>query len=427
MTSGDDQDAARRDEAGEGPPEDDAEVSSFIGAIERSQRLMTEGRADSALAELNRLAAPATQAGTEFWPAIEIMKRLARALVYTQAGKDKEALAEWRAVREAAPPAPQFDEVRALADSWILVKERGWENLTDEEYSSLQLQVQMFVNQQRALRSVSPAFKSAWQALSTGNEGEYANQLAKMRQGVAQAGAENPLVRPVLASIFDLVELMALALRQQRDFDRFEFPRVYEWVSPIEAKSKVLATSEAVATPQVIPMGWVADMGTVIASIGLITEQIARLLQSLLSHAPTAKHLEELRRIELDARATQRALGDVKALPLADPFRELLGDITAKLLGLTSRLSVEVLPSRRSVLNLAGLASAISFVAVAGLLLLVGRLSDTELDARVVLALSAFFGLVVGFGYGALRFKGFLGSILSGEGSEGEDPKVPEA
>ena len=44
------------------------------------------------------------------------------------------------------------------------------------------------------------------------------------------------------------------------------------------------------------------------------------------------------------------------------------------------------------------------------------RLSDTDLDARVVLALSAFFGLVVGFGYGALRFKGFLGSIRPGTG-----------
>ena len=158
-------------------------------------------------------------------------------------------------------------------------------------------------------------------------------------------------------------------------------------------------------------MGWVADMGAVIASIGRITERIALRLQSLLSHAPTATHLEELRRIEQDIRRTQRELGDVKALPFADPLRESLSDISAKLLGLTSRLSAEVLPSRRSVLNLAGLASAISFVVVAGLLLLVSRLSDTDLDARVVLALSAFFGLVVGFGYGALRFKGFLGSI----------------
>jgi hypothetical protein len=425
MTSGDNQDAARPEVAGERPPEGDAELETFLGTIGRSERLMAEGRADSALAELNRLAPPATQSGQEFWPSVEVMKRLARALVYTQAGKGQEALAEWRAVREAAPPVPQFDDLRALAGSLILVQERGWENLTEEEYSSLHQQAQMLVNQQRALRSVSPLFKTAGQALSSGNEGEYANQMAKIRQGMAQAGAENPLVKPVLELMYDMVELMALSMRQQRDFERFDFPRVFEWVSPIEAKSTVLAKSEAVTTPQAIPMGWVADMGSVIASIGRITERIARLLQSLLSHAPAATHLEELGKIEQDIRATQRALGDVKAAPMADPIREVLGDIITRLLGLTSRLSVEVRPSRRSVLSLAGLASAISFIAVAGLLLLVGRLSDTELDARALLALSAFFGLVVGFGYGALRFRGFLGSILSGKAPEGRDPQAP--
>ena len=50
---------------------------------------MTEGRADSALTELNRLVAPATQAGKEFWPAIEMMKRIARALVYTKLGRTR--------------------------------------------------------------------------------------------------------------------------------------------------------------------------------------------------------------------------------------------------------------------------------------------------------------------------------------------------
>ena len=57
----------------------------------------------------------------------------------------------------------------------------------------------------------------------------------------------------MLESIFVPVELMALALRQQRDFDRFEFARVYEWVSPIEAKNRSLATSEAVTTPRSSP------------------------------------------------------------------------------------------------------------------------------------------------------------------------------
>ena len=424
MAAGDDQDAARPDVAAELPADDDAELQSLNGAVERSQRLMAEGRADTALAELNQLAPPATQSGKRFWPVIEVFKRLSRGLVYTQAGKEQEALAEWRAVREAAPPETLFDELRALADSMILVQERSWENLTEEEYASLLPQVQMMVNAQRALRSVSPALKTAWQALSTGNEGEYANQMAKIHYGVAQAGAENPSVKPVLESMYNMVELMVLALRQQRDFDRFDFPRVYEWVSSIDAKSNVLVTSEAVTTPQVIPMEWVADMGRVIASIGRITERIARLLQSLLSHASTATHLEELEKIERDTRTTQRALGDVKAGPLADQFRELLGDITTKLLELTSRLSIEVRPSRRSVLSLAGLVSAVSFIAVTGLLLLVGRLSDTEFDARAVLALSAFFGLVVGFGYGAMRFRGFLGSILSGRPPEVQDPKA---
>lgn len=101
-----------------------------------------------------------------------------------------------------------------------------------------------------------------------------------------------------------------------------------------------------------------------------------------------------------------------------EPVRKLLLDIYGTRMSFTERLSLEVHPTRRTVLNVAGLAAAISFVTVAALLLFVGRATDTDLNAGIVLALSAFFGLVAGFGYGALRFRGFLTSVLFGHGQE---------
>ena len=396
-----------------------AEIDAYVDAIERCQQLMTEGRSEEALAELNRLQAPSTEAGKAFWPVVELMKRLPRATLYTFSGAEREALAEWRAIRAEAPSVPAFDEFRRMADGWILMQERGWDNLTEDEYQSLAPPVQMFVNQQRALRTALPAFKLAAEAVTRGDEAEYANQMASAQRAVARAGAENPAVKPIIEAIFDVVELLALTMRQQREFDRFNFDRVSAFVAPLETKSRQVASSEAATKPQIMPMAWIADLASFVTSLGRVTERLSRLLQTLLSHGGTAKHLEELSKIEDEIRRQQQILGEIKAPALVDTWRKLLLDAAEKLLRLSERLSVEVRPSRRKLLNVAGLASTISFVTVAALLLLVGRLTESELNGGVVLALSAFFGLVAGFGYGALRFRGFLTSILFGRGQEG--------
>jgi hypothetical protein len=142
------------------------------------------------------------------------------------------------------------------------------------------------------------------------------------------------------------------------------------------------------------------------------------LLQTLLSHETTAKQLEEISQIQDQIREQQRNLGGLKVPVFVESYRKLPLDVSGKLQRLTERLSLEVHPTRRTLLNVTGLVSAISFVTVAALLLLVGRVTGTDLNAGVVLALSAFFGLVAGFGYGALRFRGFLTSVLFGPGQE---------
>jgi hypothetical protein len=319
------------------------------------------------------------------------------------------------------PPVPEFDDVRRLADSWILVQERDVNELTEEEYQSLVPHVQMFVNQQRALRLASPAFKSAWEATTRGDEAEYANQIAAAERAVDRAGAENPAVKPIFEAVYGMTELLALAMRQQQDFDRFDFNRVSASVTPIEAKSKQVASSKVATTPQVIPMAWIPGMATSVARLGLVTDRLSRLLQALLSHKTTAKQLEEIAKIQDQIREQQRILEGLKIPKMVEGYRTLLLDVFGRLQKLTERLSLEVHPTRRTLLNAAGLASATSFVTVAALLLLVGRATGTNLNAGLVLTLSAFFGLVAGFGYGALRFRGFLTSILFGRGQEGGD------
>lgn len=398
-----------------------AEIGSYVDALRQCQQFMSEGRSEEALAALGRLAPPSTNEGKVLWLLIDVMKRAARAMLHTLAGEQEEALAEWRAIRAEAPPGPALDELRKLADSWILVQERGWENLTDDEYGSLFPQVQMFVNQQRALRAGSPAFKSAWEALSRGDEGEYANQMGSAGRAITRAGAENPAVKPILEAMFSSLELVALAMRQQRDFDRFDFDRVSAGAPAIQAKGKTVASSEAATKLQMVPMAWVSDMARFVMSIGQITDRLSRLLRTLLSSGATAKHLQEISEIQGEIRQQQRVLGELEAPAMADPWRKLLLDVAGKLMGLTERLTIEVRPSRRLVLNVAGLASTIAFVTTAAVLLLVGRLTGTDLNTGIVLALSAFFGLVGGFGYGALRFRGFLTSVLFGRAPEEGD------
>jgi len=381
---------------------------------------MSEGRYDEALAELNRLQAPSTEAGKEFWPVVELMKRLPRAMRYTVSGAEEEALAEWRAARAGAPPISAFDDVRRLADGWILVQERGWNNLTEDEYQSLDPSVQMFINQQRAIDAGAPAFKAAAEAATRGDEAEYAIQMANAERAFAAAGAENPAAKPVLEALFDMAELLALAARQQREFARFNFDRVSAFVAPLETKSRQVASGVAATRPQPLPMGWIPDLASVAASLGRVTERLSSVLQSLLSQSGAAKQLEELSTIEEEIWKQQQILAQLKAPAMVNTWRKLLLDVAENLLQLTERLSIEGRPSRRRLLNIAGLASAISFVTVVALLLLVGRLTGTELNGGVVLALGAFFGLVAGFGYGALRFRGFLTSILFGHsGQEG--------
>jgi hypothetical protein len=314
-----------------------------------------------------------------------------------------------------------FDELRRMTESWILVQEQGVDNLTEKEYQALHPSAQMFVNQQRVLQAMSPAVKAAVEAVTRGDEAEYANQMVSAERAIDLAGAENPIVKPLLEAIFGMGELLTLAMRQQQDFDRFDFDRVSARVAPIEAKSKQVASGEAATKPQIIPMAWIPGMASVVTSLAQVTERLSRLLQTLLSRGAKAEQLEEVSKLKDEIRGQQQILGELKGPAFVDPLRKLLLDVDGKLLGLTERLSVEIRPSRRMLLNVAGLAATISFVTVAALLLLAGRLTGTELNGGMVLVLSAFFGLVGGFGYGALRFRGFLTSLLFRQGQEGSD------
>jgi hypothetical protein len=300
------------------------------------------------------------------------------------------------------------------------VQERGVLNLTEEEYESLVPSVQMVVQQQRALVPGARALNSAQQALMRGDQAEYENQMAAAARAVDLAAAENPSAKPMLQAAFGMNELVALTMAQQRDFDRFDFDRVSDGVARIEARSKQVASSEAIIK-RFLPLAWIPVMASTVTSLAQATERLSQLLRTLLSGGPAAKHLEELSRLKDEIQEQQQILRELKAPALADGWRMLLLGVADKLLERTERLGVEVRPSRQTLVNLAGLAATISFVTVAALLLAVGRLTGTELNGGVVLALSAFFGLVGGFGYGALRFQGFLTSVLFGQGRKGNE------
>src|SRR5688572_26194303 len=90
---------APREVSSELSAEASAELEVYVDALKRCQLLMTEGRHEEALAELNRLQAPSTEAGKEVWPVVQLVKRFPRAMLYTLSDAEPEALAEWQAVR----------------------------------------------------------------------------------------------------------------------------------------------------------------------------------------------------------------------------------------------------------------------------------------------------------------------------------------
>jgi hypothetical protein len=396
---------------------EDVEVSSYSDAIDRCFQLISEGRPGEALAELNGLSPPSTAQGREMWRVVGVMKRVPRAIVFMLSGASEDAISEWRALQVEAPPDPVFDDIRKMAHDWILVRERGADKLTEEEYRSLRPEIQMNVNYQRALRVVGPALKLAAQALEQSDDKEYATQMANVGRAMQHAGDEFPPIKVFLGGLGDLLQIFGLAYRQQHAFGRFDFSAARALAGLIDAKSEQIASSEAATKPQLIPMGWLAPMASSIRSIAWSIEHLSRLLQTLLSSPTSPKHLQEITEITTEIRGQQEVLSELEGPEWLDALRSWLLENTGRLVRLCDQLKVEIHPSRKALLNVAGLASTISFVAVAALLLLIGRLTGTQLNAGVVLALSAFFGLVGGFGYGALRFRGMLGSVLaSGSG-----------
>ncbi|KAA0272206.1 MAG: hypothetical protein EDM79_12270, partial [Chloroflexi bacterium] len=78
----------------------------------------------------------------------------------------------------------------------------------------------------------------------------------------------------------------------------------------------------------------------------------------------------------------------------------------------TDNLRTYLRPSRKTVLNLSGLAAVFGFLLVVTSLFIVANLFTISLNPTLVLMLGSFFGLVTGFGYGALRFRDWFRDIF---------------
>lgn len=393
--------------------ETNPEIAAYSSALDRAHELLEQGLPHEALAELNRLDPPQTDDGRELWPVLGIVKRSARAMMHFFDGELERGTAEFRAVLMEAPEAEEFEEIRAMARSWVLFMEKS-PDLSEDEVASLHPSVLPFLSYQLALQDVASALTQAAGSMVLGDEAGYGAAMNLAGRAGERANAELPTARPFTEAVLGLGELEILTLRQQRDLESYEFHQVERTLHAIKRRASDLSSQMDSVEGFFVPLAWVHVMANSVAVVAEMTNRTAVLLRHLVSHSAGAQHLKELTAIAGGTREAGEALRDVRAPGFAEPLRQSLLTVASRLAVRANRLKSEIRPSRLAVLNITGLVSAVCFVAVTAALLLIGRVTDAQLDGTLVLSLSALFGLVGGFGYGALKFRGFLTSILFG-------------
>jgi hypothetical protein len=94
--------------------------------------------------------------------------------------------------------------------------------------------------------------------------------------------------------------------------------------------------------------------------------------------------------------------------------RGQLVETSTKALQIINNLRTEMRPTRQAILSVSGIFAAVGFLVVVAIMFLISSVVAVDLNPTQVLYLGAFFGLVIGFGYGATRFRPWLGDIFSG-------------
>jgi hypothetical protein len=251
--------------------------------------------------------------------------------------------------------------------------------------------------------------------LRLGNESELQAKIARANQHFKSAEQEFPKMRGVVRAYALGLELVLLVEQQTVALSQFEFdsvPRLAKRADELAAQMKQLYSD----TENQGLISWVPPLGETYRTITVIFADLAKLIKEIISDPVNARHLDTLDRLNdtLQDGLKEMTQEIAKHLFIPQTIQNQLLIAFRQGLRIVKNLRVEIIPSRQRVLSFAGLASAVGFLLVMGITFLIGRFTNANLNPTLVLSLAAFFGLVTGFGYGAIHFRGFFHEVFMG-------------
>jgi len=365
------------------------------------------------------LEEPATELGRRLH---QTFRKYLRAMVLLlEDGSDREVEELLQEVLEEAPEDAVFDPWRKQAEALLILQRYEGGELSKDQLAVIrEAGFGYRLDQMAILQAGYGLFSEATTALWLGSESQFEAKLARAEARLKTAEREDPKTRDFFRAAW-LGHRLVLSILQQADaLFMHEFAQVQAYAVQANKQADELKQLH----DETAIRGWLSwgpalgeaygQLANAYAALGVLIraivvgqaedaslDQLARLNQSFLEIEEQAGKLEMPSRL--------RRIGREPLVGLAKKGRRSV-----------KNLQILTRPSRQKMLSVAGLAATIGFLGVTATLFLIGSLAEVDLSPNLVLGLAGFFGLVLGFGYGALRFENFFIRIFGG-GETGAD------
>lgn len=416
---------------------EEQEVKRLGQALDEAMNLLEQSGIGVAYKALVQIPRPETEPGRKMMGIITGMKMFLRGLKLYMEDRPREE--SKRALEKFLQEAPDdvelfgdkeeglklFRGVKEIAKALLIALKPEFPDITEEEQKQFdRANLAPLLFQVEGLQNSLKVLGDAVTALQLEREDEFASKMAQAETLLEGAEQEHPKMRDFFRSAFLTYRLMILTEQQLGLISQYDFTQARSLVVQSEGLQKELEQLHSnSAMPGLFP--WGPEFGKVYHSLNLVLAELAGLIEQVVAGRVSAKTYGELNKLAPLFREVRKEATNISGpWRLLRPARERLLAIPAKGLRIINNLKMGMQPSRKEALSIAGVAAALGFISVVGLIFLIGSLSGVILNSTLVLSLGAFFGLVIGFGYGALRFQGFLAAIIHGGGdstSGGED------
>lgn len=378
------------------------------GLIEEATELMQKFDFAGAYGKLSELPPVKTERGRKLLSLAELLRSYFRGLKLYIEGHTEEGETQLKKFIRDAPE--ELNELKDLAERQLALFSADAHEFAQRSGDLGFLELGYMVS---ILEKGTAEFSAAFKALRLSNRNEFQLRMANAIQLYQGAEQEMPIMKELIRANSLGYQLAMLLEQQMMALSQYDFDLVRRYVT--HADKLAIELKQLSSNTEVAAVRWGLSLGGICHSTSVIFADLAEIIRGATSKSVSAKHLEDINKTNLALQDVRSAMeGELyKQFGLSSTIRDEILIALTQAEKIVRNLRVVIVPSRQEVLSLAGLASAIGFLLVLGLTLLIGKSLNVELSSTLVLALAAFFGLVSGFGYSALKFRGFLLDLIT--------------